>query len=48
MEEFKTNTVIVGTGAVGLAIARELRIKNIQTIHLFKQPIKKNGLNLLL
>ena len=32
MEEFKTNTVIVGTGAVGLAIARELRIKNIQTI----------------
>ena len=32
MEEFKTNTVIVGAGAVGLAIARELSLKNIETI----------------
>ena len=32
MEEFNTNTVIVGAGAVGLAIARELSLKNVETI----------------
>ena len=32
MEEFETNTIIVGAGAVGLAIARELILTIIETI----------------
>ena len=32
MEEFKTNTVIVTAGALGLAIARELILIIIETI----------------
>ena len=32
MQEFKTKTIIVGAGAVGLAVARELSLKKMETI----------------
>jgi len=37
MDDFKTNTVIIGAGVVGLAIARELSVKNIETIIIEEQ-----------
>ena len=38
MEKFNTNTVIIGAGVVGLAIAREISQKNRDVIILEKEP----------
>ncbi len=37
MEIFSVNTVIIGAGAVGLAIARELSLKGIETLVLERE-----------
>ena len=37
MEQFNTNTVIIGAGVVGLAIAREISQKNSEVIILEKE-----------
>ena len=37
MEEFYTNTVVIGAGVVGLAIAKEISAKNRETIILEKE-----------
>ena len=38
MEKFNTNTVIIGAGVVGLAIAREISQKNSDVVILEKEP----------
>ena len=38
MEKFYTNTVVIGAGVVGLAIAREISTKNSEIIILEKEP----------
>ena len=37
MEIFSVNTVIIGAGAVGLAVARELSLKGIETLVLERE-----------
>ena len=37
MEIFSVNTVIIGAGAVGLAIARELSLRGIETLVLERE-----------
>ena len=36
MEEFHINTVVIGAGVVGLAIAREISAKNNEVLKLAK------------
>ena len=37
MEKFYTNTVVIGAGVVGLAIAKEISVKNNEVIILEKE-----------
>ena len=37
MEKFYTNTLVIGAGVVGLAIAKEISAKNRETIILEKE-----------